>query len=43
MSEVRERTKKDVDELYDKLMRFHNEDFPQELLQRVVKKITGGN
>lgn len=43
MKNVRENVKKDVDELYDKLMMFHNQDFPTDILQRIVKKLVGGN
>ena len=43
IKEVRENVKKDVDEKYDKLMKFHNQDFPEETLRRIVKKMTGGN
>jgi len=43
LKEARENTKKDVDELYDKLMKFHQQDFPDEIVQRLVKKMVGGN
>lgn len=43
IKEVRENVKKDVDEKYDKLMKFHHQDFPEETLKRIVKKMTGGN
>lgn len=39
--EMRENTKKEVDTLYDKLLKLHHEDFPQEMLSKVVKKLTG--
>lgn len=43
LKEVRENVKKDVDEKHDKLMKFHSQDFPEEIVKRIVKKLTGGN
>ncbi len=43
LKEVRENVKKDVDEKYDKLMKFHDQDYPLETVKRVAKKLTGGN
>ena len=43
IKEVRANTKKEIDALYDKLMKIHNEDYPHELVSRIVKKLTGGN
>lgn len=39
LKEVRENTKKEVDLLYDRLMKLHMEDYPPENNQRILKKL----
>lgn len=41
LEETKNNTIKEIDELFDQLMKDHNEDYPQSLTERVVKKIVG--
>lgn len=43
LKETRENTRKEIDTLYERLMKYHKEDFPDSLVQRAIKKATGGN
>lgn len=41
LKQTRENTRKEIDILYEKLMKYHNEDFPRDLVERAIIKSVG--